>query len=169
MCRAIAWPVRREQDAIISAVQRRNIVVSGGLVGHFCDHRRLAFNEARHFIHLPIISSHLILRRRCADDHAEHRLRTAPMHGRLAHSDGVGKLHAVHAETGFAGEVAHNTIGVTDHQIAAAHDRIHAGAMIAKGRCATGEIVHRWYLRDEHDRAGQNPANTSQCRPGARF
>src|SRR6185436_16059228 len=96
MARAVARAVGGEEDAVVGAVDRADVVVARGLIGDLPDRRRVVDAEARDLVDLPVVLVPLILARR-ADDHAEERLGAAPVHGRLAHRDRAVALLPLYA------------------------------------------------------------------------
>src|SRR5690606_39365692 len=97
---AVARAVGGEQDPVVAGVDRRDVVVAGGLAGDLGDPRGLATAQSGHLVQLPLGVVGPVLALRGTDHHAEDGLVAAPVHRRLAHRDGVRALLAVHAVAG---------------------------------------------------------------------
>src|SRR5207247_3868742 len=104
---AVAGAVAGENNTVVSAVDGGDVVVVRRLVGNFDDHRDGGgIGEVGDFEKLPIIDrAVVVLKARGTHDHAENRLRSAPVHARLADGNAIGVLRAVRAESRSAGEV----------------------------------------------------------------
>ena len=151
MRRTVARPVGREENAVVSAVERTDVVVAARLIGDLADDRRVVRAEAGDLVDLPEVVLPPVLLRRRADDHAEERLGAAPVHRRLTHSNGGRPLHARPAEAGRAGEVLGRPIRIADPEIAAARRLLHRRHLVAEGRDDGGEVAWERDLGHEED------------------
>jgi hypothetical protein len=152
MARAVARAVGREEDAVVGAVDRRDVVVARGLAGDPADDRRLVLAEARDLVELPVVLAMAVLLERRADDHREERLRPAPVHGRVAHGDGVRGLPSIVPEARGAGEVLQRPVRIADPEIAAPRRGVDRPPLITERRRHRRKVLPERDLRHEKNR-----------------
>jgi len=152
---AVARAIADEHETAIGQIGRTHVVEMVRLVRNLGDLHGLALAEAARFVQLPVPGTPLVLRRRRADDHAEHRARAIPRHRRIAYRDCIRTLHAGVAVTGLGRQVAQRPVRIADHQVAAATGRLHVGAVVAEHAADRGEVTADRELRDEQDRVLQ--------------
>ena len=87
-------PVAGEDDTVIAAINRADIVESAGLVGYFADDGGVALPETSHFVELPDIGFHLVAFARRSHHCAKNDLAGVPTGGWIPHGDRTGTLHA---------------------------------------------------------------------------
>src|SRR5205823_6364155 len=109
---AAARPVGGEEDAVVGAIERTDDVVPRGLIADLADDRRVARAESRDLVDLPVIVLIAVLLRLRADDHAEERLRPAPVHRRLPHRDRRRTLHPAPTKPRRPREILRRTVRV---------------------------------------------------------
>ena len=146
------WTVGGEDDPVVRAVERRDVIIVRWLVWHLGDDGLLVLAEAGDFVELPdkVLPLELLCRR--ADRHREDRLLTVPMYTGVAHGDGLIELQALHAEAGCLGQILQRAVGIAYPEITAARRLLHAGIVIAEGRRDGREVSAYRNLRDEQHR-----------------
>ena len=157
MTLAVARAITCEDDSIICAVNRRDVVIVCRLVRNFRNYRsRIRIHEIRDFIKLPVIDGIVVvLCFWCANHHAEHCLRTAPMNARLANGDSVGVLRSPQTISRGSGEVFKSAVRVSDVEVAATSAAIRSRAVIAKKRADRRKISGNGDLGDKQDGVGR--------------
>ena len=144
---AVAGAVAGEDDAIIGAVDRRDIVEVRRLRNF---HHRDGFilSEPTHFIDLKMDRGVIVLDG-SAHDHAEERLRAGPMDARFTHGNLVCAGRAV---AGLQRQVAKRPVIIAYIQIPAAGCAAGASTVVAEDGKDGREVIGMGRLRDEHHR-----------------